>query len=144
MAALVTLSTMTRFVDEERINSGTLKALGYDDADIIKKFTLYGFSASTIGALIGIFAGHTLLPMIVYNAYGKSFTYPEIELHFYPGISAAALVLAFLSAVVPAYLVAKDELTETCSAASTQSARFRFKDTDGKNTFHMEPPQLHP
>lgn len=103
---------MTRFVDEERINSGTLKALGYDDADIIKKFTLYGFSASTIGALIGIFAGHTLLPMIVYNAYGKSFTYPEIELHFYPGISAAALVLAFLSAVVPAYLVAKDELKE--------------------------------
>lgn len=112
VAALVTLTTMTRFVDEERINSGTLKALGYNDADIIKKFTLYGFSASTIGALIGIFAGHTLLPMIVYNAYGKSFTYPEIELHFYPGISAAALVLAFLSAVVPAYLVAKDELKE--------------------------------
>ena len=48
--------------------------------------------------------------MIVYNAYGKSFTYPEIELHFYPGISAAALVLAFLSAVVPAYLVAKTSL----------------------------------
>lgn len=116
VAALVTLTTMTRFVDEERINSGTLKALGYNDRDIIKKFTLYGFSASLTGAVIGIAAGHTLLPIIVYNAYGKSFTYPQIELSFYPVISVIALVLAFVCAVVPAYIVAKKELKEKPSA----------------------------
>ena len=43
---------MTRFVSEERINSGTLKALGYTDNDIIKKFTIYGFIAGSIGTLI--------------------------------------------------------------------------------------------
>lgn len=116
VAALVTLTTMTRFVDEERINSGTLKALGYSNKDIIKKFTVYGLIASTTGAVIGIALGHTLLPTIVYNAYGHSFTYPQIELHFYPVISIIALILAFMCAVVPAFIVANKELKEKPSS----------------------------
>ena len=112
VAALVTLTTMTRFVDEERINSGTLKALGYNNRDIVKKFTVYGLAAGLSGAVIGIFAGHTLLPIIVYNAYGPSFTYPELELHFYPGISIIAVLLAFFCAVVPAFIVANRELQQ--------------------------------
>lgn len=107
---------MTRFVDEERINSGTLKALGYSNQDIIKKFTVYGLIASTAGAVIGIALGHTLLPTIVYNAYGHSFTYPQIELHFYPVISIIALILAFMCAVVPAFIVANKELKEKPSS----------------------------
>ena len=47
VAALVTFSTMGRMVDEERTNSGTLKALGYGNADVMLKFTVYGFAAST-------------------------------------------------------------------------------------------------
>ena len=116
VAALVTLTTMTRFVDEERINSGTLKALGYANRDIVKKFTVYGLSAGMTGAVFGIVAGHTLLPIIVYNAYGHSFTYPQIELHFYPVISIVALLLAFLCTVVPAFVVANRELKEKPSA----------------------------
>ncbi len=116
VAALVTLTTMTRFVDEERLNAGTLKALGYDNRDIMKKFTLYGLSAGMSGALLGIIGGHTLLPLIVYNAYGKSFTYPKIELHFYPGITAISLALAFLCTVVPAFVVAQRELKERPAA----------------------------
>lgn len=116
VAALVTLTTMTRFVDEERINSGTLKALGYANKDIVKKFTVYGFAASMTGAVIGIAAGHILLPTIVYNAYGHSFTYPHIELHFYPVISVIAILLAFLCAVIPAFIVANRELQEKPSA----------------------------
>lgn len=116
VAALVTLTTMTRFVDEERINSGTLKALGYSNKDIVKKFTVYGFASSMTGAVIGIAAGHTLLPIIVYNAYGHSFTYPRIELHFHLGISLIAAALAFLCAVVPAFIVANKELREKPSA----------------------------
>ncbi len=116
VAALVTLTTMTRFVDEERINSGTLKALGYDNRDIVKKFVVYGLIASSVGSLIGIAAGHTLLPMIVYNAYGKSFTYPQIELHFYPLITVIAIILGLLCAVLPAFIVANKELKEKPSA----------------------------
>lgn len=112
VAALVTFTTMTRFVDEERVNSGTLKALGYDDYDIWKKFTIYGFVASTLGSIFGIILGHTLLPMIVYNAYQHGFILPKIELHFHWSITLVALLLSFISAVVPAYIVAVKELKE--------------------------------
>ena len=115
VAALVTSTTMTRFVNEERINSGTLKAIGYEKRDIVKKFTIYGFVASTLGTIIGITAGHIILPTIVYNAYKHSFTYPQIELHFYPTISIVALILAFLCTVVPAFVVASKELNENPS-----------------------------
>lgn len=110
VAALVTFTTMTRFVDEERTNSGTLKALGYSNHDVIKKFTIYGLISSTLGSIIGIILGHTLLPAIVYSAYHNGFTIPKMELHVNWGISILALILALLSAVVPAYVVAKKEL----------------------------------
>ncbi|MGG7059188.1 FtsX-like permease family protein [Clostridium tertium] len=112
VAALVTLTTMTRFVDEERINSGTLKALGYDDFDIIKKFTIYGATSGMLGTVIGIVLGHTLLPYIVYNAYSKGFTIPKIELHFHWGVTLAAIILSIISAVIPAHIVASKELKD--------------------------------
>lgn len=112
VAALVTFTTMTRFVDEERTKSGTLKALGYDDMDVIKKFTFYGFTASLTGTILGIILGHTLLPYIVYSAYSHSYTLPAIEFHFHWGISLLAILLALLASVVPAFLVAKKELQE--------------------------------
>ena len=110
VAALVTFTTMTRFVDEERTNSGTLKALGYSNHDIIKKFTIYGLISSILGSIIGIILGHTVLPVIVYSAYKTGFDVPKIELHINWGISIMALILALISAVVPAYVVAKKEL----------------------------------
>lgn len=112
VAALVTLATMTRFVEEERIDSGTLKALGYSDYDVIKKFTFYGIISSTIGSAIGIILGHTLLPEIVNHAYSTGFTVPPIELHFYPTITLIALLLGLISAVIPAWWTAKNQLRE--------------------------------
>lgn len=112
VAALVTFTTMGRMVDEERTNSGTLKALGYGDADIMKKFTFYGFTASTLGTIIGVAAGHTLLPLIVDHAYSTGFTVPRIALAFHPAITAVAFALAWVSAVVPACAAASRELRE--------------------------------
>lgn len=109
VAALVTFTTMTRFVDEERINSGTLKALGYDNQDIMKKFIFYGLVSGLSGAIIGIILGHTLMPIIVYNAYRSGFTVPKIEFHFHLGVTLVALLLAIVSSVLPAWLVAKRE-----------------------------------
>ena len=116
VAALVASTTMTRMVDEERIGAGTLKALGYDDADVMKKFVVYGASAAVLGTVIGTALGHTLLPYIVYNAYRAGFTLPPIELHFDPVVSLACLVLALVVAVVPAWLVARRELSEKPAA----------------------------
>lgn len=116
VAALVTLTTMARFVGDERINNGTLKALGYSDQDVIKKFTIYGLIAGTTGTVIGIILGHTLIPMIVYNAYKTGFTLPQIELHFYLKISIFAVILSLLSSVLPARIIATKELKETTSS----------------------------
>lgn len=112
VAALVTLSTMTRMVDEERINSGTLKALGYSDSDIVLKFTVYGALAGGLGTLAGIALGHTLLPWIVYSAYGDAFTLPPIHLGFHPLVSLVAIALAGLCSVLPALIAARRELAE--------------------------------
>lgn len=116
VAALVTLTTMTRFVDEERMNSGTLKALGYTDRDVMKKFTVYGLIAGISGTIAGILLGHLLLPEIIYNAYGNNFDVPVIEKHFYITTSLAALLLSILSAVLPACIVASRELREKPAA----------------------------
>ena len=91
--ALVTFTTMTRFVSEERINNGTLKSLGYQDKDVIQKFVVYGFIAGMTGTALGIVLGHTLLSHIVYNAYKHGFILPPIELHFYVGITILAIII---------------------------------------------------
>ncbi|MBW3094116.1 FtsX-like permease family protein [Bifidobacterium sp. 64T4] len=116
VAALVTFTTMGRMVDEERTNSGTLKALGYGNADVMRKFTIYGFAASTAGTIIGAAAGQTILPLIVYHAYSSGFTMPGIRLDFHPWITLMAFVLAWVSAIVPAWLVASKELREKPAA----------------------------
>lgn len=94
VAALVTLTTMARFVSDERINNGTLKSLGYSDQDVIKKFTVYGLVSGITGTIIGIALGHTIIPLIVYNAYHNGFTLPKIELHFYTNITIMAIILS--------------------------------------------------
>lgn len=112
VAALVTLTTMTRFASEERINIGTLKALGYQDKDIVKKFVIYGFISASLGTLIGVTTGHILLPYIVYNAYGNNFTIPTIEIHFYLKETILAFILSMLCSVIPAYISVKSTLKE--------------------------------
>lgn len=112
VAALVTFTTMTRFVDEERTNSGILKALGYSNSDVIKKFVIYGFVASMIGTVLGIVAGHYLLSRIIAQIVTSDTTLGETHLYFYWNYTAIALILALISAVLPAFLIAKNELSE--------------------------------
>ena len=116
VAAFVTLSTMTRMVEEERIGAGTLKALGYHDGDIALKFVLYGGLAGGLGAVLGIVLGHTLLPWIVYSAYATKFTLPPIHLGFHLGVTVVAVILAALCSVLPAALACKHELAEKPAA----------------------------
>lgn len=121
VAALVTLTTMTRFVGDERINNGTLKSLGYSDRDVIKKFAIYGLIAGMTGTAIGIALGHTLIPLIVYNAYKTGFTLPKIELHFYWKYTMMAIVLSLRSSVLPAWN--KMKFTQKVTARNI----FRYK-----------------
>ncbi|RKV90914.1 MAG: FtsX-like permease family protein, partial [Streptococcus sp.] len=112
VAALVTFTTMTRFVDEERTNSGVFKALGYSNQDVIRKFLVYGFVASLIGTILGIFGGHYLLARIVAQIFTGKMTLGNLHLAFYWSYSLIAILLGLVSAVLPAYLIARRELSE--------------------------------
>ncbi len=69
VAALVCITTMTRMVDEERTQIGTLKALGYSNNAIISKYMLYAGSSAILGCGLGVLAGSAVFPMILWEAY---------------------------------------------------------------------------
>ncbi|MBO7675371.1 MAG: FtsX-like permease family protein [Atopobiaceae bacterium] len=76
VAALVSLTTMTRMVDDDRIEIGTYKALGYSTARIASKYLLYAGAASVVGAVVGIAVLCQALPYIVMSSYGIIYTVP--------------------------------------------------------------------
>ena len=111
VAALVTFTTMTRFVDEERHQLGILGALGYSKGQIVTKFVIYGLVASLSGTLVGILLGNVFLSPMIGNIIADSTVIGQSNLYFYPSWTLLALGLALLSAVLPTYLVARKELT---------------------------------
>jgi len=112
VAAMVTFTTMTRFVDEERTNAGIFKALGYHSKDIIAKFVIYGLVAGTIGTLLGILNGHYVLAPTISHIITGRMIVGESQQYFYWTYSCLALGLSLVASVLPAYLVSRRELHE--------------------------------
>lgn len=69
VASLVCITTMTRMIDEERTQIGTLKALGYSNTAIIGKYLVYSGSGALLGCGAGIWGGSVIFPQIIWNAY---------------------------------------------------------------------------
>ncbi|MEG2499761.1 MAG: FtsX-like permease family protein [Oscillospiraceae bacterium] len=82
VAALVALTTMTRMVEEERLQIGTLKALGYSKGTIAFKYSLYAFLASAFGSLAGLLIGFNLFPRVIWNAYSMMYNLPPLTCQF--------------------------------------------------------------
>ena len=112
VAAMVTFTTMTRFVDEERTNAGIFKALGYHSKDIISKFVIYGLIAGTLGTLLGILIGHYILAPTISHIITERMIVGESQQYFYWTYSCLALGLSLVASVLPAYLVSRRELHE--------------------------------
>lgn len=93
IAALVCITTMTRMVEEERTQIGTLKALGYSNAAIIGKYLAYAGSAAVIGCGLGVIVGSLVFPMILWQAYKIILNItPNIELRLNWGLCGAVVV----------------------------------------------------
>ena len=112
VAAMVTFTTMTRFVDEERTNAGIFKALGYHSKDIIAKFVIYGQVAGTLGTFFGILIGHYILAPTISHIITERMIVGESQQYFYWTYSCLALGLSLVASVLPAYLVSRRELHE--------------------------------
>lgn len=111
VAALVSLTTMTRMVEEERTQIGTLKALGYGNFSIALKYLLYALAASLLGSVGGFLIGQKLLPVVIIQAYKILYNnLPAVTapLHFY--YSFTATVAAVACTTVSAFLACYKEL----------------------------------
>lgn len=115
IAALVSLTTMTRMVEERRLQIGTLKALGYGKGDIMLKFLLYGSLASVAGWAAGLAIGFTMFPTIIFNAYQVLYNFPDLKLDFYYSYAAVSLAVSLLCTTITAYVAAKVELRSNAS-----------------------------
>lgn len=97
VAALVSLTSITRMVEEQRVQIGVLKALGYEKYEIAAKYICYAVLASVLGGVLGMLAGQWILPRIVINAYGTLYyTLPKTKTAIYAGYSVSSVLLAVL------------------------------------------------
>ena len=80
VAALVCLTTMTRLVDEQRGEIGTLRALGYSQMQCAGKYLVYAGSATLLGEVIGVIAGMLIFPPVIYSTWGLMYIMPKIRL----------------------------------------------------------------
>ena len=96
IAALVTLTTMTRMIDEQRTTIGTYKALGYSAGQIVSKYLFYAFSASILGSVIGTVIGLQVFPSIIYDSYKILYNIPEINTPFRPMYLAGCMAASML------------------------------------------------
>lgn len=115
VAALVCLTTMTRMVEEERTQIGTLKALGYRNGTIIGKYMVYALTATALGSLVGILGGQQLFPFAVMNAYGMLYSLPIMLTPIDWTLGAISLVVAAVLVSVTVYSVCRKELA-SCPA----------------------------
>ena len=99
IATLVSLTSMTRMVEEQRQEIGTLKALGYNKLHIAFKYVLYSSLACIIGSLIGMNIGFQLLPRLIWQMYSIMYIMPDIAIEFNHMYSTTGLGLIYLCIV---------------------------------------------
>ena len=96
VAVLICLTTMTRMVEEERSQIGTLKSLGYKDSAIMFKYILYASLATIIGGMIGVLIGYRLLPDLCFEMYKNMYRIGDIRLSYYASLTFQGMIIALL------------------------------------------------
>ena len=116
VAALVATTTMTRMVDENRLQMGTLKALGYSNFSIAGKYLFYAMLATILGSIVGMVVGFVVFPIIIWNAYQLVFSLPTFTLHFYPGMAAASVGISAAVIGFATWYACRSSLAEKTAA----------------------------
>ena len=115
VAALISLTSMTRMVEEQRTQIGTLKALGYNKLQIAEKYILYALLATVIGAILGMCAGFYSIPVIIFNMYRMMYDVPDFIQEFNMTYAIGGLAIALLCTVGATIYSCARELRSTPS-----------------------------
>lgn len=111
IAALVCSTTMTRMIDDERGQIGTLRAVGYTNSAIIWKYMLYSGSAAIIGCLGGFFGGSYIFPYVIGVAYQMLYDYGgSVGFYFDPILLVITIIVSLICSVGTTYLACRNEL----------------------------------
>ncbi len=110
VAALVCLTTMTRMVEEQRVQIGTLKALGYSKGAIMAKYLVYAVAASLLGSALGLSIGFRLFPLVIINTYRAMYVIPDPLVPFHWDTALWCTGAAVLCTGVSAFAACRREL----------------------------------
>lgn len=113
VAVLISLTTMTRMVEEERGLIGLYKALGYGRARILSKYVLYALAACLLGWLAGTVLGFVVLPAIIFTIFSTMYALPGFVYSFDAVYSVVSLLLFTVGIVGATMLTCRHELRET-------------------------------
>ncbi|PTM23712.1 ABC transporter permease [Lactobacillus sp. PFC-70] len=110
IAALICLTTMTRMVEELRLQMGTLKGLGYSNAAVGSEFMIYGGLAALLGTALGVVFGVNFFPQFIAQAYGSMYNLPAITVQYLWGDIGVALIIALACTLGIAAIVLRVDL----------------------------------
>ena len=114
VAALVSLTTMTRMVEEQRGHIGTMKALGYSKKDIAMKYLFYAGSATLSGGAVGILVGQKLFPYVIQVSYGIMYDcLKQPDIPYRPVFAIQAMLISFVCIMLATGLSCMNELRES-------------------------------
>ncbi|MGN1194477.1 MAG: FtsX-like permease family protein [Acutalibacteraceae bacterium] len=115
VAALVCLNTMTRMVEDERTQLGTLKALGFTEKEIVQKYIIYAFIASFFGSIAGTFLGFAVFPTALTSAYSIMFDMPPLIISYRFNYAIIGILLSVLTTVGASYFASRASLKTPAS-----------------------------
>ncbi|MCI8443882.1 MAG: FtsX-like permease family protein [Clostridia bacterium] len=113
VALLISLTSMTRMVEEQRTQIGTLKALGYNKIQIASKYVIYASLACTIGGILGMGVGFILLPKIIWLMYQMMYQMTEIVIRFQWGAGGVGILWISLCIIGATIYAVFKELVHT-------------------------------
>ena len=112
VATLVTITTITRMIEEDRKNIGVFKALGYSKKIITRRYLVYALLAGVIGALLGTIVGSLVILDVLYVSYGDMYDLPELSNKFNLFYITISLLVSLLSTVFVTWIVTRKALKE--------------------------------
>lgn len=112
IAALVTITTITRMIEEDRKNIGTLKALGYSKKTIISRYIIYSMLAGVLGTVLGTAIGSTLIVEILFISYSSLYDLPNLVFNINWNYTLISLGISLISTAVVATIITMKEIKE--------------------------------
>ena len=115
VAALVCMTTMSRMIEEQRTQIGTLKALGYSKYNIMGKYVAYSGSAALVGCLVGYFIGVLVFPSVIWMGYAMMYDIGRLQLVFDWKVALLCILASLLCSVGTTWYSCYKELNEVAA-----------------------------